>query len=43
LARGHFIVRRLERRHGASVVAFEYQRLQGERNRDRAESRRAAS
>ena len=31
LARGHFIVRRLERRHGASVVAFEYQRLRGER------------
>ena len=31
LARGHFIVRRLERQHGASVVAFEYQRLQGER------------
>jgi EcsC protein family len=43
LARGHFIVRRLERRHGASVVAFEYQRLQGERGRDHAESRRAAS
>ena len=30
LARGHFIVRRLERRHGASVVAFEYQRLKGD-------------
>jgi EcsC protein family len=30
LARGHFIVRRLERRHGASAVAFEYQRLKGE-------------
>ena len=30
LARGHFIVRRLERRHGASLVAFEYQRLKGE-------------
>ncbi len=30
LARGHFIVRRLERQHGASVVAFEYQRLRGE-------------
>ena len=34
LARGHFIVRRLEREHGASVVAFEYQRLRGERARD---------
>ena len=33
LARGHFIVRRLERQHGAGVVAFEYQRLQGERVR----------
>ena len=43
LARGHFIVRRLERQHGASVVAFEYQRLQGERVREHAESRRAAS
>jgi hypothetical protein len=43
LARGHFIVRRLERQHGASVVAFEYQRLQGERVRDYAEGRRAAS
>src|SRR6202522_680680 len=43
LARGHFIVRRLERQHGASVVAFEYQRLQGERVRDHAEHRRAAS
>ena len=43
LARGHFIVRRLERQHGASVVAFEYQRLQGERGREHAESRRAAS
>ena len=43
LARGHFIVRRLERQHGASVVAFEYQRLQGERGREYAESRRAAS
>jgi hypothetical protein len=30
LARGHFIVRRLEREHGASLVAFEYQRLRGE-------------
>jgi EcsC protein family len=43
LARGHFIVRRLERKHGASVVAFEYQRLQGERVREHAEGRRAAS
>ena len=43
LARGHFIVRRLERQHGAGVVAFEYQRLQGERVRDYAEGRRAAS
>jgi hypothetical protein len=43
LARGHFIVRRLERQHGASVVAFEYQRLRGEREREHAESRRAAS
>src|SRR5277367_6655445 len=39
LARGHFIVRRLERKHGASLVAFEYQRMRGERG----ESRRAAS
>jgi len=39
LARGHFIVRRLERQHGLSLVAFEYRRLRGER----AESRRAAS
>ena len=31
LARGHFIVRRLERRHGAGLVAFEYHRLRGER------------
>ena len=38
LARGHFIVRRLERKHGASLVAFEYQRLRGER-RERAKSR----
>lgn len=30
LARGHFIVRRLEREHGASLVAFEYKRLRGE-------------
>jgi hypothetical protein len=43
LARGHFIVRRLERQHGPSVVAFEYQRLQGERGRGDFESRRAAS
>jgi EcsC protein family len=43
LARGHFIVRRLERQHGASVVAFEYQRLRGERGGDHRESRRAAS
>ncbi len=43
LARGHFIVRRLERQHGTGVVAFEYQRLQGERGRGYTESRRAAS
>ena len=43
LARGHFIVRRLERRHGASLIAFEYQRLRGERARERTDSRRAAS
>jgi hypothetical protein len=43
LARGHFIVRRLERRHGASLVAFEYRRLRGERGRERAESHRFAS
>jgi hypothetical protein len=30
IARGHFIVRRLERERGASLVAFEYQRLRGE-------------
>jgi hypothetical protein len=30
LARGHFIVRRLEREHGQSMIAFEYQRLRGE-------------
>jgi hypothetical protein len=30
LARGHFIVRRLEREHGPSLVAFEYRRLRGE-------------
>jgi hypothetical protein len=43
LARGHFIVRRLERRHGASLVAFEYQRLRGERAGERTDARRAAS
>jgi EcsC protein family len=43
LARGHFIVRRLERRHGKSQVAFEYQRLRGEWTHERAERRRAAS
>ena len=30
LARGHFIVRRLERTHGPNLVAFEYQRLKRE-------------
>jgi len=30
LARGHFIVRRLERRHGAEAVQFEFRRLRGE-------------
>jgi hypothetical protein len=30
MARGHFTVRRLERRHGAEVVRFEYERLRGE-------------
>jgi len=30
LARGHFIVRRLEREHGPNLVAFEYRRLKGE-------------
>jgi hypothetical protein len=29
LARGHFIIRRLERRHGAEAVQFEFQRLRG--------------
>jgi len=29
-ARGHFTVRRLERKHGADVVRFEYERLRGE-------------
>jgi len=43
LARGHFIVRRLERQHGKSLVAFEYQRLRGERTRERAEGQRVAS
>ena len=43
LARGHFIVRRLEREHGASLVAFEYQRLRGEWMRGRSEGRRASS
>ena len=43
LARGHFIVRRLERQHGKSLVAFEYQRLRGERERERAEGQRFAS
>jgi hypothetical protein len=42
LARGHFIVRRLERRHGATLVAFEYRRLRGERG-ERAEGQRFAS
>jgi len=43
LARGHFIVRRLEREHGASLVAFEYQRLRGEWMRGRSRGRRASS
>jgi len=30
LARGHFIVRRLERAHGADAVQFAYQRLRGQ-------------
>ena len=30
LARGHFIVRRLERLHGPEAVQFEFQRLRGE-------------
>ena len=30
LARGHFIIRRLERRHGGEAVRFEYLRLRGE-------------
>jgi len=36
LARGHFIVRRLERKHGAGLIAFEFQRLRGEAGRMRA-------
>ena len=36
LARGHFIIRRLERKHGASLIAFEFQRLRGETGRMRA-------
>src|SRR5579863_3708906 len=43
LARGHFIVRRLERAHGPSLVAFEYQRLRGERARGGSDWRRTAS
>jgi hypothetical protein len=43
LARGHFIVRRLEREHGPRLVAFEYQRLRGEWMRGRSEGRRASS
>jgi len=30
IARGHFVVRRLERRHGADAVRFEYERLRNE-------------
>jgi hypothetical protein len=30
LARGHFLVRRLERKHGVETVRFEYERLRGE-------------
>jgi hypothetical protein len=30
MARGHFTVRRLERKHGAEAVKFEYERLRGE-------------
>src|SRR5271154_350026 len=30
MARGHFIVRRLERTHGADAVGFEYRRLRNE-------------
>jgi hypothetical protein len=36
LARGHFIVRRLERQHGAKLIAFEYERLRGERRESRS-------
>jgi hypothetical protein len=30
MARGHFTVRRLERKHGVATVRFEYERLRGE-------------
>jgi len=30
MARGHFAVRRLERKYGAETVRFEYERLRGE-------------
>lgn len=43
LARGHFIVRRLERQHGKGLVAFEYRRLRGELARERTEGQRVAS
>jgi hypothetical protein len=44
LARGHFIVRRLERTHGASLIAFEYRRLKGEeQSAERSRSWRKAS
>lgn len=33
MARGHFAVRRLERKHGAETVRFEYERLLGEQRR----------
>jgi hypothetical protein len=36
LARGHFIIRRLEREHGASLIAFEFKRLRGEQRRAEA-------
>ncbi len=36
MARGHFTVRRLERKHGADVVRFEYERLRGEIKQPRA-------
>ncbi len=32
MARGHFTVRRLERKYGAEAVRFEYERLRGELN-----------